>query len=100
MNITFHGAAQEIGRSCIEIESKQTKILLDAGLKITPEGSEYPIGPDDVSEADAIIVTHAHLDHTGALPIFDRFIDIVRPWVVEYFLYIIIKISNIAVSGR
>ncbi|EHP84189.1 MBL fold metallo-hydrolase [Methanotorris formicicus] len=67
MKITFRGAAMEVGRSCIEIDSGESKILLDCGVKLTGNGIEYPI-LDDI-KVDGVFVSHAHLDHVGALPV-------------------------------
>ncbi|MBN1330179.1 MAG: MBL fold metallo-hydrolase [Candidatus Heimdallarchaeota archaeon] len=70
IKITTFGAAQEIGRSAILIEDKDTKILLDCGLKIMPDKpTEKPVGLDPYAkDIQAIIVSHAHFDHTGYLP--------------------------------
>ncbi|MFA6888731.1 MAG: MBL fold metallo-hydrolase [Candidatus Woesearchaeota archaeon] len=68
MEIVFHGAAGEVGRSCIEIDNS---FLLDAGLKITEKGTEYPTYLD-TKKIQAVFISHAHLDHTGALPIFNH----------------------------
>lgn len=68
MKLIFHGAAQEVGRSCIEVNDKY---LLDAGLKLGPELSQYPT----LTAADhirAVFLSHAHLDHTGALPLLNH----------------------------
>jgi len=73
MKLTFHGAAQEVGRSCIEVETERsTRILLDAGLKLTTDLNEFPVGMTNLSEIDAVLLSHAHLDHTGALPLLDH----------------------------
>jgi len=71
----FHGAAKEVGRSCIEIcatgPEGPARILLDAGLKITEDREffdDYPTEIDRPDEIDAVFLSHAHLDHTGALP--------------------------------
>lgn len=69
MKITFHGGVGEIGRSCIELQTKQGILLFDAGMKITETGSEYP-ALRDVHHVDAVALSHAHLDHSGALPFF------------------------------
>lgn len=69
MKITFHGGAGEVGRSCIEVQTKESRVLLDCGLKLTAHGSQYPIGVKDYN-FDACIISHAHLDHTGGLPLF------------------------------
>lgn len=68
MKITFHGGAEEVGRSCIEVDER---FLLDAGLKITEEGSEYPV-IQDCSHIQGVFLSHAHLDHCGALPLFNK----------------------------
>ncbi|MGC8479825.1 MAG: MBL fold metallo-hydrolase, partial [Candidatus Micrarchaeia archaeon] len=68
MKVKFYGAASEVGRSCILICSKEAKILLDCGVKMS-EPHEYPLIPDELfSSIDAIIISHAHLDHCGYLP--------------------------------
>lgn len=82
MKIEFHGAGQEVGRSCIEINDE---ILLDAGIKVG-EIVEYPDNIErkkddyvdfpskvDLPKIKAVFISHAHLDHTGALPMFDHF---------------------------
>ncbi len=68
LKISFFGAAGEVGRSCILISSKNTKILLDAGVKLGAE-DEYPkITDEELKTIDGIVVSHAHLDHCGYLP--------------------------------
>ncbi|MBR9677009.1 MBL fold metallo-hydrolase [Candidatus Woesearchaeota archaeon] len=69
MKITIHGAGREVGRSCIQVTSGNTNILFDAGLKLSEEGTEYPQA-FDYSTIDGVLVSHAHLDHVGALPLF------------------------------
>lgn len=71
--ITFHGAAQEVTGSCHLIESPAFgRILLDCGLK---QGSNshhdnlqqhiFPFAPNTI---DSVVLSHAHLDHSGMLP--------------------------------
>jgi KH/beta-lactamase-domain protein len=67
------GAFQEVGRSCLLVETAESKILLDCGIH---PGSRYAwdayprLDWGDVSpgEIDAIVISHAHLDHMGFLP--------------------------------
>jgi predicted metal-dependent RNase len=70
VKITLFGAAQEIGRSSILVEDKDTKVLLDCGLKIRPKKpSEAPVGLDKhANDLNGVVVSHAHFDHTGYLP--------------------------------
>ncbi len=68
MRLTFFGGAHEVGRSCIMVESGDAKIILDAGVKLGNE-IEYPLITDDeLRDIDAIVTSHAHLDHSGYLP--------------------------------
>jgi putative mRNA 3-end processing factor len=67
MKILFRGGAREVGRSCIEIRSDSSKIILDCGVKLSEDNPEYPVLKK--LYVDAVFVSHAHLDHTGSLPI-------------------------------
>src|SRR3990172_3568792 len=62
----------EVGRSCIELRTGQSEVLLDAGIKLTEKGTEYPVGLYEMSDIDAVFLSHAHLDHIGALPYLDH----------------------------
>lgn len=68
MDIKFLGGAKEVGRAAIAVKTSKTQILLDYGVMLnhTP-GFPIHIPPKEV---DAIVATHSHLDHTGAIPIF------------------------------
>lgn len=72
MNITFYGAAREVTGSCSLLQAAGQKILIDCGMF---QGSDFNEGKNsdplafNSSELDAVLVTHAHLDHTGRLPI-------------------------------
>ncbi len=67
MNITFHGSAREVGRAAILLEDDKNRIVLDYGLKISDEENVTPLPIK--GKVDAVILSHAHLDHSGALPI-------------------------------
>ncbi len=64
--VKFLGGAQEVGRLGILIEEKGKRVLIDYGV-IPEKPPLYPLPPEKV---DSIFVTHSHLDHIGALPIF------------------------------
>jgi len=65
------GGFQEVGRSAILVQTDESNILLDCGIKPSLSGDEYPFiyMPEfDIDQLDAVIVTHAHLDHCGLVP--------------------------------
>ena len=69
MEVKVLGAANEVGRSGFLVNCNGTNLLLDYGVLFGKRGSppEYPlhVKPKDL---DAIIITHAHLDHSGNVP--------------------------------
>ena len=77
MRLTFLGGADEVGASGTLIEIAGKKLLVDAGIRISAK-QRRGVGDDQlpdlrlISEAggiDYLLVTHAHTDHTGALPL-------------------------------
>jgi len=68
MQIKFLGGAREVGRSAIAVKTPKTQVLLDYGVMLnhTP-GFPMHVPPKDVN---AIILSHSHLDHSGAIPVF------------------------------
>ncbi|MDD5163033.1 MAG: MBL fold metallo-hydrolase [Candidatus ainarchaeum sp.] len=67
--ITFFGACNEVGRNAMLLEAKNKKILVDAGIKVGKGNPELPNIPKELAKKiDAIIISHAHIDHCGYLP--------------------------------
>jgi len=66
------GAGQEVGRSCIVMEFKGKKIMLDCGIHPGLQGLDALPFVDliEANEIDLLLITHFHLDHSGALPWF------------------------------
>ena len=76
VRIVALGAFQEVGRSAILVQTPEANILLDAGLKPTGNSDELPMFdlPEfDIDSLDAVVITHAHLDHIGALPLLFKY---------------------------
>ncbi len=85
MKITFLGGADEVGASSTLIEIGGKRLLLDAGIRPSPKarwglaGDQLPGLSliDSLGGVDAVLVTHAHTDHTGALELVTgRFPDV------------------------
>ncbi len=73
MEIEFHGAASEVGRSCIQIRTdKGKRYLLDVGVKFLEDGLGFPKNVLDIDKVDGVFLSHAHLDHSGGLPLFEN----------------------------
>ena len=68
LEIKFLGGAREVGRAAVSVKTQKTQILLDYGVMLnhTP-GFPMHVPPKEV---DAVVMTHSHLDHSGAIPIF------------------------------
>lgn len=69
MKLTFLGAAHEVTGSCTLVEVGSTKFLVDFGMeqgKDLYENAELPIKASDI---DFVLLTHAHIDHSGQLPL-------------------------------
>jgi cleavage and polyadenylation specificity factor subunit 3 len=72
LKLTPLGAGNEVGRSCILMEFKGKKILLDCGLHPAYTGlSALPfLDFVDPSTIDLVLITHFHVDHAAGLPYF------------------------------
>jgi len=66
------GSGRQVGRSCLFLQTPQSKILLDCGVDVASHGAEkfpyFDVPEFDISALDAVILSHAHLDHCGLVP--------------------------------
>ncbi len=65
------GGFKQVGRSCIFLETPHTKVLMDCGINVAAHSESFPylnVLHLPLSELDAVVVTHAHLDHSGFIP--------------------------------
>ncbi|WP_423605424.1 MBL fold metallo-hydrolase [Sphingomonas sp. MS122] len=75
LELIFHGAAGTVTGSCMELRSERHRLLIDCGLyqgSRSLEALNYEQLPFDPAELDLVILTHAHLDHSGRLPLLVR----------------------------
>lgn len=75
MRISFHGANRSVTGSCHLVECAGKQVLIDCGLyqggrELIEENAE-PFG-FDAGSIDVVLLTHAHLDHCGRLPLLAR----------------------------
>ena len=72
VRLTFLGGARQVGRSCILLQTTNSKILLDCGIDVASHGLDkipsFDIPEFEIAQLDAIIISHAHLDHVGLVP--------------------------------
>ena len=71
-NLTFLGAVEGVTGSCYLLATDSSNILLDCGLfqgKRQEEAANYEPFDFDLSTIDAVVLSHAHLDHSGRLPL-------------------------------
>ena len=72
IRISLLGGGRQVGRSCLLLQTPQTKVLLDCGINVAAKGKEkFPyldVSEFKINELDAIILSHAHLDHSCLVP--------------------------------
>jgi len=71
VRVHFLGASRFVGRSSYLVETPESKILVDAGADVSGNGPmipEWEVLRMPLDEIDAVVVTHAHLDHSGMVP--------------------------------
>ncbi|MEG1009865.1 MAG: MBL fold metallo-hydrolase, partial [Clostridia bacterium] len=103
MKIDFLGGAGEVGASCILVKINDKNILMDCGIR---QGGSSDTLPDfrriqEEGGVDAILISHGHMDHIGALPIIAKEYPLAKVYcnnmtkdIMRVLLYDSIKIMN------
>ncbi|MDP7141628.1 MAG: beta-CASP ribonuclease aCPSF1 [Candidatus Woesearchaeota archaeon] len=76
IRISYLGGARNVGRSCLFLQTPESRVLLDCGIDVASDTHAYPHleAPEfDIKELDAVIVSHSHLDHSGFIPYLFKF---------------------------
>ncbi len=106
MKVRIHRGANEIGGSCIEIESEGKRLILDVGLPLNMDASEDPVslvpqvdGFRDINEdLLAIVISHPHQDHYGLIEFLRPDIPIVIGAAAKRILKVASKFSPSGLS--
>ncbi len=73
IRVTVLGGGRQVGRSCLLLQTPESRVLLDCGIDVAAQNPEdaYPMldAPEfDITKLDAIVVTHPHTDHASFIP--------------------------------
>ncbi|MFA5019643.1 MAG: beta-CASP ribonuclease aCPSF1 [Candidatus Pacearchaeota archaeon] len=72
IRLSFLGSGRQVGRSCILLQTPMSNVLLDVGVDVASQGQDrfpyFDIPEFDISSIDAIVLSHAHLDHSALIP--------------------------------
>ncbi len=71
VRVTALGGFREVGRTSILVQTPESKVLIDVGVNVGNPMSSFPhldLPEASLDTIDAVIVTHAHLDHSGMVP--------------------------------
>ncbi len=74
IRISTLGSCRQVGRSCFLLQTEESNVLLDCGINPsaepgTPENFPYLNAPElDLRNLDAVVLSHAHMDHCGMIP--------------------------------
>src|SRR3989338_1416375 len=76
IRLTYLGGARQVGRSCLLLQTPESRILLDCGINVASDDEAYPYleCPDfNINELDAVILASPHTDHCGFIPYLYKF---------------------------
>ncbi|MCS7139439.1 MAG: MBL fold metallo-hydrolase [Candidatus Nezhaarchaeota archaeon] len=70
VEISVLGSGKEVGRACVVVRGENGTVMLDCGIHPTASGLEAipKLNLTDASSISSLVLTHAHLDHSGAIP--------------------------------
>jgi hypothetical protein len=105
VRITALGGCREVGRNAFMLSTPETRILIDCGVSVGSEnGMPYLYIPEasPIDQIDAVVITHAHLDHAGLVPLlflygYDGPIYTTQP---TRDLMVLLQLDYIEVSSR
>ena len=106
VRISTLGGCREVGRSCMLLSTPESRIIIDCGINVGSDDSATPFlyVPEvyPLNQIDAVVLTHAHLDHAGLVPMlykygYDGPIYCTPP---TRDLFVLLQLDYIEVTGR
>lgn len=76
IRVSFLGGQRQVGKSCLFLQTPESRILMDCGIDVANDKQPYPaldVPEFNINELDAVILTHSHLDHSGFIPYLFKF---------------------------
>lgn len=77
LRLSFLGGSRQVGRSCYLLQTAESRILVDCGINVAASDEDmFPIldAPElKINEIDAIVISHAHLDHSAMIPLLFKY---------------------------
>ncbi|MBT61573.1 MAG: beta-CASP ribonuclease aCPSF1 [Euryarchaeota archaeon] len=75
--VTALGSYREVGRACHLVTTNESRIMIDVGVNVANDSDPMPYftAPEalPIDKLDAVVLTHAHLDHAGMLPVLFKY---------------------------
>jgi len=106
VRISTLGGCREVGRSCMLLSTPESRIIIDCGINVGSDDSATPFlyVPEvyPLNQIDAVVLTHAHLDHAGLVPMLFKYgyegpIYCTPP---TRDLFVLLQLDYIEVAGR
>jgi hypothetical protein len=106
VRITTLGGCREVGRSCMLLSTPESRIIIDCGVNVGSDDSATPYlyVPEayPLNQIDAVVLTHAHLDHAGLVPMLYKYgyegpIYCTPP---TRDLFVLLQLDYIEIAGR
>jgi hypothetical protein len=77
VRVTSLGGCKEVGRSCFLLSTPESKVLIDCGVNVGSDDNMTPYlyipEVQPLNQIDAVVITHAHLDHQGLVPLLYKY---------------------------
>jgi KH/beta-lactamase-domain protein len=75
VRMTALGGFRQVGRSAILLQTRESRVLIDCGIDPSSDSVPYFSVPEiqPLKDLDAVVITHAHMDHCGILPVLYKY---------------------------